>query len=105
MNDAPHGLWTPNEDMNKRNLKIFVKSKYVYNTYLFTFIFQGGRVLVHGIEGLNRSAAVLMAFLMSMSNCLLEDAFVYMKSLRPHLMVRLRLCLKQIEYSFPGVTS
>ena len=29
MNDAPHGLWTPNEDMNKRNLKFFVKSKYV----------------------------------------------------------------------------
>ena len=26
MNDAPHGLWTPNEDMNKRNLKIIVKS-------------------------------------------------------------------------------
>ena len=54
--------------------------------------------MVHGIEGLNRSAAVLMAFLMSMSNCLLEDAFVYMKSLRPHLMVRLRLCLKKSKY-------
>ena len=26
MNDAPHGLWTPNEDMNKRNLKIIEKS-------------------------------------------------------------------------------
>ena len=53
--------------------------------------------MVHGIEGLNRSAAVLMAFLMSMSNCLLEDAFVYMKTLRPHL------CLDQgsVDLNFP----
>ena len=48
---------------------------------------QGGKILVHGIEGLNRSAAVVVAFLMTASYCVLEDAYFYLKVLKPHLQV------------------
>lgn len=85
-----------------RNLYVtFLKSC----EFIRAAIEKGGRVLVHGIEGLNRSAAVLMAFLMSMSNCLLEDAFVYMKSLRPHLMLdeETLTCLVRWETSLFGM--
>ena len=42
-----------------------------------------GRILILGDQGVNRSAAVAMAFLMQDRNCTLEDAFYYVKSLRP----------------------
>ena len=57
------------------------------NHFLNLHFFQGGKVLVHGVEGLNRSAAVIMAFLMSSTTCLLDDVFVYIQSLRPHLQL------------------
>lgn len=44
-------------------------------------------MLIHGLEGLNRSAAVTMAYLMLTTTCLLDDVFLYIKSLRPHLQV------------------
>jgi protein-tyrosine phosphatase len=48
---------------------------------------QGGRVLVHGIDGLNRSAAVVLAFAMSSVVCTMEEAVFYLQVLRPHLHV------------------
>jgi len=65
---------------------------------------KGGKVLVHGIEGLNRSAAVLMAFLMSNTTCILEDVFIYMKYLRPHLSLdqETLVCLLRWEASIFG---
>ena len=54
--------------------------------------------MVHGIEGLNRSAAVLMAFLMSNTTCILEDVFIYMKYLRPHLSVSKIECMSLTTY-------
>ena len=53
--------------------------------------FQGGKILVHGIEGLNRSAAVIVAYLMTTSICVLEDAYFYLKVLKPHLQVSPRI--------------
>ena len=53
----------------------------------FSLHVQGGKILVHGIEGLNRSAAVVVAFLMTASYCVLEDAYFYLKVLKPHLQV------------------
>jgi len=38
-----------------------------------------GRILVHGVEGLNRSAAVVIAHLMKSIPCILEDAYFYMQ--------------------------
>ena len=43
---------------------------------------QMGRVLVLGDQGVNRCAAVTMAFLIQHKKCTLEDAFYYVKSLR-----------------------
>jgi len=40
---------------------------------------RNGRVLVHGVEGLNRSAAVLIAHLMKSVPCILEDAYFYVQ--------------------------
>jgi len=55
--------------------------------FIQSAIEQGGRVLIHGLEGLNRSAAVTMAYLMLTTTCLLDDVFLYIKSLRPHLQL------------------
>ncbi len=44
-------------------------------------------MLVHGVEGLNRSAAVTMAHLMKSTPCILEDAYFYMQVLRPFIRV------------------
>ena len=52
---------------------------------------QNGKILVHGIEGLNRSAAVVIAYLMSSATCILEEAQFYLRVLRPHLQVMLAL--------------
>lgn len=46
---------------------------------------------MHGVEGINRSAAVIMAFLMSNTTSQLEDVFLYIKSLRPHLNVNSKM--------------
>jgi len=43
---------------------------------------EAGRILILGDQGVNRSAAVAMAFLMQTKNCTLEDAYYYVKSLR-----------------------
>ena len=48
---------------------------------------QGGKILVHGVEGLNRSAAVVMAYLMKSTPCILEDAYFYLQVLRPFIRV------------------
>lgn len=50
-------------------------------------MFQGGRVLVHGVDGLNRSAAVIIAYLMKSHPALLEEAFFYVQTLRPFIRV------------------
>jgi len=55
--------------------------------FIQSAIEKGGRVLIHGLEGLNRSAAVTMAYLMLTTTCLLDDVFLYIKSLRPHLQL------------------
>ena len=39
------------------------------------------------MEGLNRSAAVVIAFLMQSTPCTLEDAFFYTQVLRPFIRV------------------
>ena len=49
--------------------------------------FQGGRILIHGVDGLNRSAAVVIAYLMKSHPCLLEEAFFYVQVLRPFIRV------------------
>ncbi len=57
-------------------------------TLLFSFNLQKGhKLLVHGVEGLNRSAAVVMAHLMKSTPCILEDAYFYMQVLRPFIRV------------------
>ena len=42
-----------------------------------------GRILVLGDQGVNRSATLAVSFLMNEKLCTLEDAFYYVKSLRP----------------------
>ena len=49
--------------------------------------FQNGRIFVHGGEGLNRSAAVIIAYLMRSLPCLLEEAYFYLQVIRPFLKV------------------
>ena len=44
--------------------------------------------MVHGVEGLNRSAAVIIAYLMKSTPCILEEAYFYMQVLRPYIRVR-----------------
>jgi hypothetical protein len=56
-------------------------------TIMNAVITQKGRILVHGVEGLNRSAAVVIAYLMKSTPCILEDAFFYLQVLRPFLRV------------------
>lgn len=53
--------------------------------FIQTSIEKGGRVLVHGIDGLNRSAAVILAYAMSSVVCTMEEAVFYLQVLRPHL--------------------
>ena len=62
--------------------------------------------MVHGVEGLNRSAAVIMAFLMTSTTCLLDDVFVYIQSLRPHLQLddETLECLLKWETSIFGTS-
>jgi protein-tyrosine phosphatase len=55
--------------------------------FIQTAMESGGKVLIHGVEGLNRSAAVIMAYIMSTTTSVLEDVFLYVKNLRPHLEV------------------
>jgi len=55
--------------------------------YIQTSVQNGGKILVHGIEGLNRSAAVVVAYLMTATYCVLEDAYFYLKVLKPHLQI------------------
>lgn len=43
--------------------------------------------MVHGVEGLNRSAAVVISYLMQSTPCTLEDAFFYIQVLRPFIRV------------------
>ncbi|XP_059476137.1 dual specificity protein phosphatase 10-like [Neocloeon triangulifer] len=43
----------------------------------------GGKVLVHGELGVDRSAALVMALLMQQCSCSLEDAFYHVKACRP----------------------
>lgn len=43
----------------------------------------GGKVLVHGEQGVDRSAALVMALLMQQCSCSLEDAFYHVKACRP----------------------
>ncbi len=50
-------------------------------------VLQNGVIFVHGVEGLNRSAAVIIAYLMKATPCTLEDAFFYVRMLRPFLRV------------------
>lgn len=52
-------------------------------------LLQNGKILVHGVEGLNRSAAVVIAFLMRSTPCLLEEAYFYLQVLRPFMRVRI----------------
>ena len=61
---------------------------------------------MHGVEGLNRSAAVIMAFLMSSTTCLLDDVFIYIQSLRPHLQLddETLECLLKWETSIFGTS-
>ena len=42
-----------------------------------------GRILILGEQGVNRSATLAVSFLMNEKLCTLEDAFYYVKSLRP----------------------
>jgi len=55
--------------------------------FIQTSVQNGGKILVHGIEGLNRSAAVVVAYLMTATYCILEDAYFYLKVLKPHLQI------------------
>ena len=48
---------------------------------------QNGRIFVHGVEGLNRSAAVIIAYLMRATPCLLDEAYFYLQVLRPFIRV------------------
>ena len=50
-------------------------------------------------KGLNRSAAVTMAYLMLTTTCLLDDVFLYIKSLRPHLQVRIFITFGENKYT------
>ncbi|XP_037068202.1 probable rhodanese domain-containing dual specificity protein phosphatase [Pollicipes pollicipes] len=43
----------------------------------------GGRVLIHCDQGVNRAAAVTLAYLMADKGCTLEDAYFFLESLRP----------------------
>ena len=51
--------------------------------------FQNGRIFIHGVEGLNRSAAVIIAYLMRATPCLLDEAYFYLQVLRPFIRVGL----------------
>ena len=48
---------------------------------------QNGRIFVHGVEGLNRSAAVIIAYLVRATPCLLDEAYFYLQVLRPFIRV------------------
>lgn len=54
-------------------------------TLISDVVNNGGRVLVHGVDGLNRSAAVIIAYLMKSHPALLEEAFFYVQTLRPFI--------------------
>ena len=73
-------------------------------TIIRSVISQGGRIMVHGVEGLNRSAAVIIAHLMQSTPCLLEDAYFYVQVLRPFIKLddACLECLLKFEKSLFG---
>jgi len=52
------------------------------NTFIIEAIEKGGRILVHGCDGMDQSAAVVTAALIQMFTTSLEDSFYYVESSR-----------------------
>ena len=67
--------------------QVRIKPKSQYFRFNLALFLQGGRILIHGVDGLNRSAAVVIAYLMKSHPCLLEEAFFYVQVLRPFIRV------------------
>ena len=65
---------------------------------LLIFLFDSCN-LMYLHKGLNRSAAVTMAYLMLTTTCLLDDVFLYIKSLRPHLQVLIFMTFGENKYT------
>jgi len=73
-------LLVPLEDSEEQELLAVLPRIFKFVTEALE---SGGRVLIHCDQGVNRAAAVTMAYLMAARGCTLEDAYFYLESLRP----------------------
>uniref|UniRef100_A0A0M3HVJ6 Dual specificity protein phosphatase 14 n=1 Tax=Ascaris lumbricoides TaxID=6252 RepID=A0A0M3HVJ6_ASCLU len=67
------------ENMEKYNISLIINA----TTEIEEVVSQGGKVLVHCVAGVSRSASLCLAFLVKYRNMSLRDAYRHMASRRP----------------------